>query len=115
MRRHIGCRKGFRPVDSSRQTLRRLDVWTTMDMDATARHADPRARRRLIVGVVVGTAAAIAIAATVFAVTAGGGDEEQPQARAQQAGLAGATDGAQSPAGASPSVSASAPVKTAGD
>lgn len=92
-----------------------------MDMDATPRHADPRARRRLIIGVVAGTTAAVAIAATAFFVTTGGGADGSPQARAQQAGLPG-TDGAQSSAAAgsvapsgSASASASASAKTAGD
>ncbi|MEV4511030.1 hypothetical protein AB0K00_18905 [Dactylosporangium sp. NPDC049525] len=75
---------------------------------------DPNARRRLIVGVFAGTAAAVALAATVYFVTGGGGDDGTPQARAQQAGQpADGTPSGVAGVGPSGSAPASAPASPA--
>ncbi|MEV4132963.1 hypothetical protein AB0J72_12455 [Dactylosporangium sp. NPDC049742] len=76
-----------------------------------------RARRRLIVGVVAGTVAAVALAATLYVTTGSGGgiDGERPQVQAaEQAGLP--ADGAQGAGltSAGPSASVSASVSASG-
>ncbi|GAB3838574.1 hypothetical protein ACFPIJ_36015 [Dactylosporangium cerinum] len=72
---------------------------------------DLHGKRRLIVVFGVGTAAAIALASTVYWFTGAGGDDGTPQARAQQAGLP--SEGAQA-LGAAASGSVSPSASTAG-